>query len=122
MGGFVKAVLDPAGIFGNWEDTPGGPAPSAPPSQLAMDAGWAGMNPEKPSLWDNSNGFISGMTDFSKTPAATAAFGEGKANPKPFEAQWQFAAGKGPQWVEPKLENKQWSPNVTTGPVKGNRF
>lgn len=136
MGGFVKAVFDPAGIFGNWEDTPG----SQPDTT--------------PSTWNGPNGFMGGMLqptlqgiqDYNKSqelflPTAGADYNSPPPpREAPFQAQWQFTPGKGPQWLEPvdngtttrpkrqgditvnETVDNGWSSRINNGPAKGNRI
>lgn len=138
MGGFIKAALDPAGIFDGLAD-PGSPQPYAPttqPSQLALDAASAGMNPEK--------GFIGGMTGpdtgLHLPNASDYLPQEPEPGVAPFQAQWSYSAGKGPQWLEPVdlgtspkttrqgdivrqgTVDNGWSSQINNGPAKGNRF
>jgi hypothetical protein len=144
MGGFLKTVLDPAGVFDGLAD-PGGPTsapvpgPMAQPGSLAHMAGMAGMNPE--------SGYIGGMTGPStglSLPDAGKDYGPQVDAPRPrvapFAAQWSFTPGKGPQWMEPvdngvtskpkrqgdliqtETVDNGWSSQISNGPAKGNRF
>lgn len=135
MGGFVKAVFDPAGVMGNWEDTPGSPPP---------------QDDNIPSVWQRPGGFIGGMMEpiyaakkqaeshlrmgdaadkAAQSPggATLGAFDpNAKVKPADWSAQWQYSPGKGPQWVEPQRVSSDnsvpWAAQVNNGPVKGNRF
>ncbi len=136
MGGFLGAVLDPAGVF----------------SGLA-DQGSPYQQPDTtPSTWNGPKGFMGGMigdtiqgiNDYNAAKNPPLQLDLSKMEPAPlvapFQAQWQYSAGKGPQWTEPvhngydtekvrqgditynKDTDKGWSSQVSTGPSKGNRF
>ncbi len=137
MGGFLGPVLDPGGIFtgnGPLADT-GSPQPSPT------------VQDNTPSVWQREGGFFGPMVQaiqraqnkvamdkkLTVSPGARAELLASAYDPDakpavaPFQPQWSYAAGKGPQWIEPKQTyardgGDQWKAEVNTGPVKGNRF
>jgi hypothetical protein len=129
--GIGQAIFDPLNVTGAFGG--GGSSPSQPvdPNSLGYMAGMAGLNPEKPQ--EQPGLYL---------PDAEQDYGLKPEVPRtsPFQAQWQYAPGKGPQWVEPvdngvSLQPKRkgdliwnesvdngWSSRVNNGPAKGNRF
>lgn len=150
MGGFLKTVLDPAGVFDGLAD-PGGPtsAPANIRQRTSPDEGMFGFMADINKIKDQFNqagpGYIGGMTGPStglNLPDAGKDYGPKPEAPRvaPFQAQWQFSQGKGPQWLEPvdngtstkqkrqgdlmqtETTDHGWSSQINSGPVKGNRF
>lgn len=121
---FLKAIFDPAGIFGNWEDTPGGPPPA--PKVRQPPPGFTGdkfsADEEKPNPFAGFIGQMSGGND----PIAQAFDPNVKVRPSDWSAQWAYTPGKGPQWIEPQRvssdNNVPYAAVVNTGPAKGNRI
>lgn len=140
----MGAILDPGGIFtgnGPLADT-GSPVPYQP------------QQPSGPSFWNTQDGFLGQLLGMgakgagelksqadekawrdkhTASPGARAELLKGAYNPDakpaeaPFQPQWSYTAGKGPQWIEPKQTyardgGDQWKTEVNTGPAKGNRF
>lgn len=140
MGDFVKAVLDPAGVLGNWEDTPGSPPP--PPMRMSNDPhhllglgryntmmGGIDANNERLADLKRTQGYMQGL-GASVSPGVEAMKGawnpDLKVKPADWSAQWSYTPGKGPQWIEPERVSPNndvpWATKVNNGPAKGNRF
>ncbi len=133
MAGLLQTILDPAGVTSFLADNGGPVAPGQPDTTPSF---WNGgdnsfLNRLRRTLEDankqvKTKGFFRDMAPDGSFPLAGAFDPNAKVAPPTFQAQWSYAPGKGPQWVEPKRVSSDnsvpWAAQVNNGPAKGNRF
>jgi hypothetical protein len=125
-GGFARAIFDPANLSGRFDPESSSSGPDVPttwntqtgitsmPGRAAAIA--QGVNNDK-----RAEGYFSSMAP----PGIAKAFNPNlHIAPPEFNSQWQYSAGKGPQWVEPQRISAKddYAAVVNNGPAKGNRF
>jgi len=130
--GLVKTIFDPAGIFGNWEDTPGGPAPAPKPqdngymSEIMRAQEEYDRAMRREQMWGAGGDKVAAPLTGKSAVAASAFNPDVKVKPSDWSAQWSYTPGKGPQWIEPKRVSSDndvpYAAQVNNGPAKGNRF
>lgn len=128
-----RVLFDPANVTGLFNESGAPEGPDTVPSFWNGPEGFAYGLPGK--VADTVNQYNQGQKAHGYFESMGAQPGTGITKafdpnrhiaPPDFSSQWQYQAGKGPQWVEPtrvSSDNKvPWAATVNNGPAKGNRF